>query len=135
MDPIIAVFTLAVILFYFWTSFGVAKARGVSEIKAPAMTGHPQLERAVRVHYNMLEWLPIFLPTLWLFAYFVPAPYGRWGALALGIVWVVGRILYQNGYMADPSKRSQGFMIQALACIGLMLGAFGGAIWALTQGG
>jgi glutathione S-transferase len=124
MDPIIAVFTLAVILFYFWTSFGVAKARGVSEIKAPAMTGHPQLERAVRVHYNMLEWLPIFLPTLWLFAYFVPAPYGRWGALALGIVWVVGRILYQSGYM-----------IQALACIGLMLGAFGGAIWALTQGG
>ena len=38
----------------------------VSGIDAPAMTGHPEFERAVRAHANTLEWLPIFLPSLWL---------------------------------------------------------------------
>jgi uncharacterized membrane protein YecN with MAPEG domain len=99
------------------------------------MVGHPQLERAVRVQVNALEWMPIFLVTLWLFAGLVPAPYGRWGASLMGIVWIVGRLIYQRGYMADPSKRSTGFMIQALACVVLLLGALGGAVWKLVQGG
>lgn len=135
MDPVIAIVTLAALLFYFWTSMGVAVARKASGIDAPTMVGHPQLERAVRVQINTLEWLPIFLVTLWLFAISIPAPYGRWGAVILGIIWIVGRFLYMRGYMADPAKRSQGFLIQALACVGLMLGALGGAIWQLVAGG
>ncbi len=135
MDPLIAIVTLAALLFYFWTSMGVAAARKVSGIDAPTMVGHPQLERAVRVQINTLEWLPIFLVTLWLFDVFVPAPYGRWGALILGVIWIIGRVLYMRGYMADPAKRSQGFMTQALACVVLLMGALGGAIWQLVTGG
>ena len=32
------------------------------------MTGDPLLERTIRAHYNTLEWLPIFLVSMWLFA-------------------------------------------------------------------
>src|SRR5436189_5584279 len=31
-----------------------------------------------------------------------------------GLVWIVGRIVYMQAYMADPSKRSLGFAISAL---------------------
>jgi glutathione S-transferase len=135
MDPLVAVVTLAALLFYFWTGMGVAGARRASGIDAPAMVGDPQLERAVRVQVNTLEWLPIFLVTLWIFVGFVPAPYGRWGAALLGVIWIVGRVIYQRGYMADPAKRSLGFGIQALACVALLVGALGGAVMKLAQGG
>ena len=135
MDPVIAWVSLAALAIYFQTVFAVGGARRVSGVEAPQMTGHPQLERAVRVHYNMLEWLPVFLVTLWLFAMFVPAPYARWGGLALGLLWIVGRYLYGRAYMADPSKRSTGFLIQFAACIVLFLGALIGAAWTLIAHG
>lgn len=135
MDPLVSVVALAAIFFYFWTGLGVARARGVAKIDAPAMTGHPQLERAVRVQMNTLEWLPIFLATLFLFDVFVAAPYGRYGAVILGLVWIVGRIVYQQGYMSDPSKRSTGFLIQSLSCAILFVGALAGALMKLAQGG
>jgi uncharacterized membrane protein YecN with MAPEG domain len=135
MDAIVAIVALLSLLFYFWTSLNVAQARGVSKIDAPAMTGHPQLERAVRVQTNTLEWLPIFLVSLWLFDLFVAKPYGAWIAAALGVIWIAGRYIYMTGYMAEPGKRSLGFMIQALACLVLLLGALGGAVWAMIRGG
>jgi uncharacterized membrane protein YecN with MAPEG domain len=135
MDAIVAIVTLFSLIFYFLTSINVARARGVSGIDAPTMTGHPQLERAVRVQMNTLEWLPIFLVTLWLFDVFTPKPYGGLVAAALGVVWIVGRILYLTGYMSDPAKRSRGFAIQALSCAVLLIGAFGGATWSLIRGG
>jgi glutathione S-transferase len=134
MDPIVAIVALFSLIFYFLTSINVARARRASGIDAPTMTGHPQLERAVRVQMNTLEWLPIFLVTLWVFDLFTPKPYGGLIAAALGVVWIVGRILYLNGYMLEPSKRSQGFAIQALACVVLLLGGFGGALWSLIGG-
>jgi len=135
MDAIVAIVALLSILFYFWTSLNVARARGVSKIDAPQMTGHPQLERAVRVQMNTLEWLPIYLITLWLFDVFTPKPYGGWIAAGLGVVWIIGRALYLTGYMADPAQRSTGFITQALSCAILLVGALGGAIWALVRGG
>ena len=63
-----AIVTIVALLVYIGLGLQVAKARGTSGIEAPAMTGHPMLERAVRVHINTLEWLPIFLTALWLFA-------------------------------------------------------------------
>jgi glutathione S-transferase len=135
MHALVALVTVAAVLFYFFTSFGVATARRVSGINAPDMLGHPQLERAVRVHMNTLEWMPIFLVLLWLFAVFVPSPYGDYGASVLGLVWIVGRYIYRTGYMSDPANRSTGFLIQALACIALLIGAVGGAGWTLVKGG
>ncbi len=124
----VALVTLASLLVYFWMSLQVGLARRKCGISAPTMTGDPQLERAVRVHYNTLEWLPIYLVSLWLFAIY----WLDWVAALLGVVWIVGRILYSLGYMSDPSKREAGFMIQTLAVAALLFGAAGRIIYTLV---
>ena len=128
----VAIVTLVALLVYFWMGMGVARARGKSGISAPTMTGDPLLERAIRVQGNTLEWLPIYLPSLWLFHLFW-APQDPTGviAAAIGTVWIVGRVVYALGYVADPGKRSTGFLIQALSCVVLLLGALGKAVMVL----
>lgn len=126
-----AVVTLVALLVYFWMSLQVARTRGKCGITPPAMTGDPLLERAVRVQSNTLEWLPIFLPSLWLFAIYWNEPV----AASLGVVWIVGRLFYSAGYMADPARRSTGFLIQLLACAVLLFGALGRIAYSLTTGG
>jgi uncharacterized membrane protein YecN with MAPEG domain len=135
MDALVAIVALLSLLFYFYTVINVGRARGISKIAAPAMTGHPQLERAVRVQANTLEWLPIFLVSLWLFDLFIPRPFGAWIAAALGVVWIFGRFLYLTGYMVDPAKRSAGFLTQLSSCAVLLIGALGGAVWSLIAHG
>jgi uncharacterized membrane protein YecN with MAPEG domain len=126
-----AVVSLLALLVYFWMGLNVGRARGKTGISAPAMTGDPILERAVRVHYNTLEWLPIFFVSLWLFA----AYWSELVAAAMGVVWIVGRVVYSTGYMADPGKRSTGFMIQMVAVAVLLFGALGKIVWSLATGG
>ena len=126
-----ALVTIVALLVYLGMGLQVAAARGKSGIEAPAMTGHPVLERANRVHVNTLEWLPLFLAGLWLFAIY-------WNdrvAAGLGLVWIVGRLLYSSGYRADPAKRSTGFLIQALTTLVLLLGALGRIVYSLATGG
>jgi len=125
----VAIVTIAALLVYVWMGVRVGKARQLCGIAAPAMHGDPNLERNIRVHYNTLEWLPIFLAGLWLFAIY-------WDdriAAALGLVWIVGRIVYALGYVAEPGKREAGFLIQALAAAVLLFGALGRVIWAMAQ--
>ena len=128
----VAVVTALALLVYLWTVIGVGAARRKSGIKAPTMTGDPLLERAVRVQANTLEWLPIFLPSLWLCHLFWQ-PQDQTGIIvaAIGVVWIVGRILYALGYVVDPSKREMGFLIQFLASIVLLLGVLGKAVMVL----
>ena len=125
-----AIVTLLSLLVYFWMSLQVGQARGKSGINPPAMTGDPLLERAIRVQSNTLEWLPIFLVSLWLFAIYWNEPV----AAGLGVVWIIGRLLYSAGYMADPAKRSTGFLIQFLAGAALLLGALGRIVYSLAIG-
>lgn len=126
-----AIVTIVALLVYFNMSLGVGRARGKTGIHAPAMTGDPLLERAVRVHMNTLEWLPIFLAGLWLFAIF----WNEVAAAALGVVWIVGRLIYASGYMADPAKRSTGFLIQFAAAALLLIGALGKIVFDLAMHG
>ncbi len=126
-----ALVTLAALLLYLVLGINVGRARYKCGIEAPATTGDPRLERAFRVHYNTLEWLAPFLGAMWLFSLY-------WDdrvAAALGVVWILGRIVYARAYMADPAKRGAGFGIQMLATVVLWFGAAGRLIWLLAAGG
>src|SRR5580692_8198226 len=124
-----ALVTCLSILFYFFTSIQVSKARVAFGIKVPATAGNPDFERVFRVQMNTLEWMPIFLPSLWLFAFYINDAL----AAALGLVWIVGRVLYLTGYSQAAAKRGPGFGIQAVAAILLWLGALGAIIWRLIH--
>jgi uncharacterized membrane protein YecN with MAPEG domain len=125
-----AIVTLLTLLLYFWMGLQVAGARRKCGISPPACTGDPLLERTNRAHVNTLEWLPIFLPSLWLFALYWSDPI----AAALGLVWIAGRFVYFQGYVAEVRKRSPGFLIQFLASAALLLGALGRIIYLLATG-
>ena len=125
-----ALVSLLAILFYFFTCARVARARGTYGVRLPAISGHPDFERVFRVQMNTLEWLPIFLPSLWLFAIYISDPV----AAALGVVWVAGRILYMTGYSEAANKRGTGFGLQAAAAIALWLGALGAIVWRFAHG-
>jgi glutathione S-transferase len=124
-----ALVTCLAISVYFFTSVRVAKARVAFGIKAPAIMGNPDFERVFRVQMNTLEWMPIFFPSLWLFAIYLSDPI----AAAIGLVWIAGRILYMTGYSQAANKRSTGFGIQAVAASVLWVGALGGIIWRLVH--
>ena len=125
-----ALVTCLAVLYYFFTSIQVAKARVAFGIKAPAITGNPDFERIFRVQMNALEWMPIFLPSLWLFAIYISDPF----AAVLGLIWITGRILYMIGYSQAAAKRGRGFGIQAAAAIILWTGAVGAIVWRLIHG-
>ena len=125
----VAIVTMLSLLAYFWMGMQVGAARGKSGIQAPAMTGDPVLERTIRAHYNTLEWLPLFLVPMWLFAiYWSPMI-----AAGVGVVWIVGRIIYQRAYVAEAGKRSTGFLIQALAVAILLFGGLGRLVYLMAM--
>jgi glutathione S-transferase len=130
MPSYTAAVTLLAILLYFFFATRVAVARGQYGVKHPATTGHPDFERVFRVHINTLEWLPTFLVPLWLCAIYLSDA----GAAALGLVWIVGRMVYYLGYRQAVEKRIPGFFIQGLACIALFIGAAWGVIAHLSRG-
>ena len=129
MPHLTAFVTLLAILLFFCTGILVARARRMTGIKAPATTGNPDFERAFRVQMNTLEWMPIFLPAMWLVAYYI----GDIWAAAGGVVWIIGRIMYIQGYSAAANKRGPGFGVQALAAVALWGAALIGVIAALLK--
>jgi glutathione S-transferase len=129
MPNFTAVVTLLAGILYFRMSFAVGRARAKFAIKAPATTGHPDFERVFRIHMNTLEWMPIFLPSLWLAAIYV----SDIGAALLGVIWIVGRVLYMRGYTRAAEKREIGFFVQAIAVGLLWLAALVGVVVALLH--
>jgi glutathione S-transferase len=111
--------TLGALMVYFWTAVNVGKARTLHKVPAPAMDGPLEFLCAVRVQANTVEQMVMFLPALWLCAYFLG---DRWAA-AGGALWIVGRIVYALGYYRAPNKRGPGFGISILADFALMAGA------------
>jgi glutathione S-transferase len=124
----VAIATLVAGLVYFGMALTVARAHSKTGFLAPLMTGDAYLERCIRAHINTLEWMPVFLPAMWLFAvYWSP----MW-ASTLGAMWIVGRILYFLGYVVAPQKRFPGFFIQSIAVFALSLGALGRVVYLMA---
>jgi glutathione S-transferase len=119
-----ALVSLLAVLFYVYLGTRVATARRTFNVPLPAMTGHPEFERINRVHLNTLEWMPVFLVPLWLCAFYLSDV----AAAALGLVWIVGRIMYFTGYREAADKRHIGFLVQGVACLLLLIGALAGIV-------
>ncbi len=132
IHPWVAIVTLLALLLYFYMGLRAGQARYKHGVQAPAVTGHPEFEKAYRIQMNTLEWLPIFLASLWLFTL-------SWNndvvAAGIGAVWIAGRVLYLTGYTRAPEARGPGFGIQALASGVLLFGALGKIVWMLVKPG
>lgn len=100
----------------------VGWARGKYHVAAPATGGHPVFERYFRVQQNTLEQLMAFVPAIWLFGTYVNPTWAAW----LGLVFVVGRVVYLAGYVADPAKREIGFAMSSIPVVILLIGALWG---------
>ena len=119
--------TLLAVLISLAFAIHVGRTRQKVRIDAPAMTGHPDLERALRIQGNTVEMIVIFLPSLWLAALY----FQGWLPPAIGLVWCLGRILYAWSY-GTHKQRFPGFaltviptlILVVLAAIGL-IGAWG----------
>ena len=105
----------------------VGRARVRCNVLAPATIGHPVFERYFRVQQNTLEQLVVFVPSMWLFGMYVSP---LWAA-GLGLLFVIGRVLYLIGYVGDPKTRGAGFGLSFLPTVILALGALVGAILSL----
>ncbi len=117
------VLVLALVL-YIAVFVSVGRARVRYGVQAPAVTGAPEFERALRVQQNTLEQLVWFMPSLWLFAAYVSP---LWAGL-LGLGWIAARFYYAVSYNRDPNTRGPGF-IAGFACSGtLLLGALIGIL-------
>jgi glutathione S-transferase len=116
--------TVAVLLTYIWILANVAMARGKYKVVAPSIDGPIEFQRVYRVQINTVEQIVLFLPALWMCAYFFS---DRWAA-AGGIVWVVGRIVYALSYYKDPAKRELGFGISMAANVAVMAGTVIGLV-------
>lgn len=121
---------LCVIQFiYFGVRVGGARQKyGVS---APATTGHEIFERYYRVQMNTLELMIMLIPCVWI----ASAYWNPMFVAAMIAVYLVGRMLYLNGYVADPGKREMGFMISILPIAVLLVAGFAGAVMSFIKTG
>jgi glutathione S-transferase len=128
MPPILpSLVTALAVLLYVVLSVNVSRARGRYNIPAPAMTGDPAFERVFRVHHNTLEQLVVFLPSLWLFSYFVSPVWGGW----IGFLWILACIFYAWSYYRAAASRGPGFIISMICSLVLLLGSIGGMLIAI----
>ncbi len=118
----VAAVTILALIEYAVLTMLVGRARVRFDVKAPATTGHPQFERYFRVQQNTLESLIMFIPALWLFATYASNAV----AIALGLLFVLARIIYALGYIRAPERRAPGaavsFIINAILVLGALIG-------------
>jgi uncharacterized membrane protein YecN with MAPEG domain len=125
-----AIVTLLALLLFIYSFLAVGMARKKYGVAAPATTGHAAFEVVYRVQMNTLEQLVLFLPALWLFSEYVSP---LWAGL-LGLVWLVGRVLYSVSYVQAPKSRGPGFMISFMTALVLMIGACVGIVLRIMAG-
>ena len=121
-----ALVTVAAVILTCLLSLRVGKMRQKHGVAAPATTGHPEFERANRIHQNTIEQIVLFLPLLWLALYVL----GDALAGLIGAVWIVGRIVYANAYATDAAARQPGMLITFVPTVLLLLAS----LWGILQG-
>ena len=104
---LLAFITVLILIQTLFFGFEVGKARGKYKIKAPAVSGDEMFDRHYRIHQNTIEQIVIFIPSLWLFGYFVHMNIGA----GLGLLFLIGRLIFRSAYLKDPASREIGFIM------------------------
>ncbi len=113
------------IMQFFMFGILVGQARGKYGVKAPAISGNENFERAFRVQMNTLEQLVCFIPSL-----LIAAIYWSPTIMALiGLVYLAGRFVYWRSYTTDPSTRATGFLLTVVPTAVLIVASLAGAIF------
>lgn len=105
-----ALVTILAIIITLFFMFRTGLNRGKLKVNAPKMSGDETWERICRVHSNTVEQMVIFLPALWLAAFYSS---DEWAA-GLGAIWLVGRLVYSHQYLKLPKSRGSGVMMTVL---------------------
>jgi glutathione S-transferase len=124
-----SIVTLLIALYYLWVGIHVGIVRGKVRIPAPAVSGDPLLERAIRVQMNAVEHGPAVLPALWVAAVWMS---DLWAAV-VGLVWVLARVAYGFLYMSNPGSRGPAYGAQFFAILILVGMGLVGAGMALIR--
>ena len=122
---LLTIVTLLALFEFVWLGTRVGMARGKFGVSAPATTGNEEFERHYRVHYNTLEQLVLFIPSLWAFGYYV----GQFWAVGLGAIYLIGRVIYALAYVKDPASRGPGMLLSVIPCYVMLLGGLAAAAW------
>jgi glutathione S-transferase len=122
--PYVHIVVCLALVEFLYFAIAVAGARGRYKVAAPAVTGNEIFERYLRVQMNTLEQLIVFIPSIVLFGQYL-SPYI---AAALGVVFLIGRLVYFVSYVKDPKKRELGFILSFAPTVFLLGGAIFGAV-------
>ncbi|XP_041638369.1 microsomal glutathione S-transferase 2 [Cheilinus undulatus] len=98
----------------------VGWSRMAHKVLPPAVTGPPEFERTFRAHQNCVEFYPLFLVSMWTCGLF----FNEATAAAGGLVYMIARLMYFNGYVAAGKKRLPGFFLTLAVLGALFLLAF-----------
>lgn len=102
------------------------KQRKVCKVPYPRMvSSNPEdgFSKAMRVHYNTLESMPQYIVMQVLAGLWWPMY-----AVVAGLLWIVGRALYANGYMKRPEARLTGSTVFLVGLLLLLIGSVALAI-------
>lgn len=121
----IHIVTLLALMQYFYFGFCVARARAKYGVYAPAVSGNEHFERAFRIQANTLEQMVVFLPALYIAAFY----WNETLVAAIGAVYLAGRFLYRRAYTADPKTRAAGFLLTVAPTFILMAAGLAGAVF------
>ena len=102
----------------------VGSMRQKYNVPAPQETGPEPFERMNRVHLNTAEQLIVFIPALWMHAYYANPLYGA----IIGLFFIAGRFIYRAAYLKDPKSRGFGFMMTFSSSAVLLIWALVAAI-------
>jgi glutathione S-transferase len=81
-------------------------------------------ERYFRVQMNTLELLVVFVPAMFIFSQY----FGGYLGAGLGVVYLIGRLVYFTSYVKDPGSRGLGYGLSVLPIMIMVVGAVIGAI-------
>uniref|UniRef100_A0A8C6TN24 Microsomal glutathione S-transferase 2 n=1 Tax=Neogobius melanostomus TaxID=47308 RepID=A0A8C6TN24_9GOBI len=114
---LVAAVTLLSALQMVYLARRVGWSRMAHKILPPAVTGPPEFERTFRAHQNCVEFYMLFLVCMWSCGVFFSEPIAATG----GLVYMIARLFYFNGYVKSTKKRLPGFWVSVAVVFFLSL--------------